>query len=31
MLANLLMLYTAFAGFGFAIGKVNVWAERVLA
>lgn len=27
LLAGLLMLYAAFAGFGFAIGKINVWAE----
>ena len=26
LMANLLMLYAAFAGFGFAIGKINVWA-----
>lgn len=30
LMANLLMLYAAFAAFGFAIGKVNVWAERAL-
>lgn len=27
LMANLLVLYAAFAGFGFAIGKINVWAE----